>query len=317
MPRMVWAVGLPPGSFPGCCCSDGRGCRSDGCLRRPGSMNGSNAQRTSPLVDGVSDRDVAWLRSGWLSSRSHDDNVGNDPMPADGPGSRSCPGEPTHLSCALCRHSSCCLRRRPRSQPTYPGFRSRPVGRRSTWQQHWRPWCRPRNCSSQLTVAAALTTRSSTSPNKSHRLCAFSHSAHCRALTQLAKHARRLHILFLARLYNSCRTLQIVRCKRSLTYICLLSRNFLRKPAKHVLLTCLTITWFFPQSCTDLSSGTQHLRTQWLPTRGVGKSITRPGWPAYSGNASNQSPRGPRGVRSQTIAALSNTLHLGPKQQNR
>jgi len=54
------------------------------------------------------------------------------PMPADGPGSRSRLGESTHLSCDLRRHSSCCLRRRPRRQPTYPGSRSRPAGRRST-----------------------------------------------------------------------------------------------------------------------------------------------------------------------------------------
>jgi len=47
------------------------------------------------------------------------------PMPADGSGSRSRPGEPTHLSCDLRRHSSCCLRRRPRRQQTYPGSRSR------------------------------------------------------------------------------------------------------------------------------------------------------------------------------------------------
>ena len=99
-----------------------------------------------------------------------------------------------------------------------------------------------RNRSSQLTAAAALTSRSSTSPNKSHRLCAHSHSAHCRALTQLAEHARRLHTLSSARLYNSCRTLQIVLSRCSLTLVCRLSRNFLRKPAKHVLLTCLTIT---------------------------------------------------------------------------
>jgi len=78
-PRMVRAVGLPPGSFPGRCCFDGRGCRSDGRLRRPGSADDSNARRTSPLGDGDSDRDVARLRSGWLSSRSHDDSVGNDP----------------------------------------------------------------------------------------------------------------------------------------------------------------------------------------------------------------------------------------------
>ena len=80
-----------------------------------------------------------------------------------------------------------------------------------TWQQRWRPWCRSGNCSSQLTAAAALTTRSSTSPNKSHRLCAHFHSTHCRALTQLAEHVWRLHTLFLARLYNSCRTLQIAK----------------------------------------------------------------------------------------------------------
>ena len=52
--------------------------------------------------------------------------------PDAGRRSRSRPGEPTHLSCALRGHTSCCLRRRPRSQPTYPGSRSRPAGRRST-----------------------------------------------------------------------------------------------------------------------------------------------------------------------------------------
>jgi len=53
-------------------------------------------------------------------------------MPADGPGSRPRPSEPMHLPCDLRRHSGCCLRRRPPRQPTYPGSRSRPAGRRST-----------------------------------------------------------------------------------------------------------------------------------------------------------------------------------------
>ena len=64
------------------------------------------------------------------------------------------------------------------------------------------------NRSSQLTVAAALTTRNSTSPNKSLRLSALYLSAHCRALSQHAEHMRRLHTLFVARLFYSCLTLQ-------------------------------------------------------------------------------------------------------------
>jgi len=64
------------------------------------------------------------------------------------------------------------------------------------------------NRSSQLTVAAALTTRNSTSPNQSLRLSALYFSAHCRALSQHAEHMRRLHTLFVARLFYSCLTLQ-------------------------------------------------------------------------------------------------------------
>ena len=112
------------GLLPGRCGSDGRGCRSDGRLRRPGSAKRSNARRTSPHGDG--DSDVAQLRSGWLSSRSNDDSVGTTPLPADGPSSRPRFGEP------IVRHSSCCLRRRPRRQPTCLGSQSRPAGRRST-----------------------------------------------------------------------------------------------------------------------------------------------------------------------------------------
>jgi len=209
---MVRAVGLPPGSFPGRCCSDGRGYRSDGRLRRPGSANGSNAPRTSTLGDGVSDRDVARLRSGWISSRSHDDSVGNDPDA----------GRLSRFPVSSRRTDAPLLRSPHTLQllPTTATSKSADVPRLSvssggptqhpafTWQQRWRPWCRPRNRSSQLTAAAALTMRDSTSPNKSHRLCAHSHSAHCRALTQLAEHVRRLHTLTSARLYHSCRTLQ-------------------------------------------------------------------------------------------------------------
>ena len=144
--RMVWAVCLFSGLLPGRSGSDGRECRSEGRLRRPGSAKRSNAQRTFPHDDS----DVAWLRSGWLSSRSTDDSVGTIPLPADGPGSRPRLGEP------VVRHLSCCLRRRPCV-----------LGATANW-----------NRSSQLTVAAALTMRSSTSPNKSLRLSALTLSAH-------------------------------------------------------------------------------------------------------------------------------------------
>ena len=130
-PRLPYASnGLGGGSLSGllsgCCGYDGRGCRSDGRLRRPGSVTSSNAQRTSPHDDSDSDRDVARLRSGCLSSRPYNDSVSTTPIPADSPGSRPRLGEP------IARHSSCCLRRRPRRQPTYLGSRSCPAGRRST-----------------------------------------------------------------------------------------------------------------------------------------------------------------------------------------
>ena len=47
------------------------------------------------------------------------------PLQANGPGSGSSSGP-------IGTHSYCCLRRRPRRQPTYPGSRSRPASRRST-----------------------------------------------------------------------------------------------------------------------------------------------------------------------------------------
>jgi len=67
--RMDWAVGLFPGSFP-----DVRIRRTRMPVGRtsPSTRLGerSNAQRTSPHGDGDSDRDVAQLCSGCLSSRS-------------------------------------------------------------------------------------------------------------------------------------------------------------------------------------------------------------------------------------------------------
>jgi len=69
--------------------------------------------------------DVPQPRSGWLSSRSTDDSVNTTPLQADGPGSGSSRGP-------IGTHSCCCLRRRPRRQPTYSGSRSRPASRRNT-----------------------------------------------------------------------------------------------------------------------------------------------------------------------------------------
>ena len=160
---------------------------------------GSNAQRTSPHGDGDSNRDVARLRSGCLSSGPYNVSVSTTPIPADGPGSRPRLGEP------IVRHSSCCLRRRPRRQPTYLGSRSRPAGRRSTLRSPGNSELEPQFPADSGT---ALTTRSSTSPNKSLRLSALYLSAHCRTLSQHAEHMRRLHTLFVARLFYSCLTLQ-------------------------------------------------------------------------------------------------------------
>ena len=55
-------------------------------------------------------------RSGWLSSRFTNDSVVTSPQQADGPGSGSSRGP-------IGTHSRCCLQRRPRRQPTYPGSR--------------------------------------------------------------------------------------------------------------------------------------------------------------------------------------------------
>ena len=98
--------GSPSGLLPGRCCSDGRGCRSDGRLRRPGSTNGSNAQRTSLSATATATSpDCAPADSPAAPTTT---TSATTPMPADGPSSRSRPGEPTHLSCALRTHSSCC-----------------------------------------------------------------------------------------------------------------------------------------------------------------------------------------------------------------
>ena len=142
-----------------------------------------------------------------------DDSVDTTPMPADGPGPRSRLGGP------IVSHSGCCLRRRPRRQPTYLGSRSRPAGRRSTLRS---PATANWNRSSQLTAAAALTMRSSISPTKVTRT-QRSHSQ--RTLSSLI-----FTSLLLARLSHSYRTCKNVRSQRNLTLICRLSRNFFASP---------------------------------------------------------------------------------------
>ena len=96
MPQMVRAVGLPPGSFPGRCCFDPvrRTTRTPG-----GRFLSATASATATSPDcAPADSPAAPTTTASATT----------PMPADGPGSRSRPGEPTHLSCDLRTHSSCC-----------------------------------------------------------------------------------------------------------------------------------------------------------------------------------------------------------------
>ena len=123
----------------------------------PSTGHGETTERRAdvPLGDGDRDRDVAHSRSDWLSSRSSTTASTRlhcrptVPVPV-------CPADPIDT------HSCCCLRRRPRRQPTYPG--SRLVRRADAapcvplTTAHW-------NRSSQQPAAAALTMRSSTSPH--------------------------------------------------------------------------------------------------------------------------------------------------------
>jgi len=104
-----------------------------------------------------------------------DDSVDATPLQADGPGSGSSRGP-------IGTHSCCCLRRRPRRQPTYPGSRSRPASRRSTLRS---------SSNSALEPQFPTASGGSTDDAKLHfasqsiRLCAITLSAHCRVLTQL------------------------------------------------------------------------------------------------------------------------------------
>jgi len=154
-PRMDWAAGLFPGSFP-----DVRIRRTRMPVGRtsPSTRLGGQYKRPAdvPVGDSDRDRDVAQPRSGWLSSRS--------PTTASTRLQRR-PTVPVPVSSRgpIGSHSCCCLRWRRRRQPTYHGCRSRPAGRCSTLcslaTANW-------NRSSQQTAAAALTMRSSTSPTK-------------------------------------------------------------------------------------------------------------------------------------------------------
>jgi len=123
---MDWAAGLFPGFFPDVAVRRTRmPVRRTSPSTRHSEMTESPADVPLGDGDGDSDRDVAQPRSGWLSSRSTDDSVNTTPLQADGPGSGSSRGP-------IGTHSCCCLRRRPRRQPTYPGSRSRPASRHST-----------------------------------------------------------------------------------------------------------------------------------------------------------------------------------------
>jgi len=131
-PQMVRAVGLPPGSFPDVAVpTDADAGRTD--------VSVDPVRRTARTPGGRFLSVMATVTATSLECSPADSPAAltttasaTTPMPADGPGSQSRPGEPTHLSCDLRTHSSCCLRRRPRRQQTYPGSRSRPAGRRST-----------------------------------------------------------------------------------------------------------------------------------------------------------------------------------------
>jgi len=133
--------------------SDGRGCRSNGRLRRPGTAKRPNAPltllsatataTTTPLTHAPAGSPAAPRRPRRLNStagrRSRfrvrpadrpaisnhapavspaapDDSVVTSPTQAVGPGSGS-------SRRPIGSHSCCCLRRRPRCQPTFPGSR--------------------------------------------------------------------------------------------------------------------------------------------------------------------------------------------------
>ena len=131
-PGIVRAVGLPPGSFPDVAApTDADAGRTnvsvDPARRTARTPSGRPLSVTATTT--ATSPDCAPVDSPAAPTTTASATT---PIPADGPGSRSRLSEPTHLSCGLRRHSSCCLRRRPRSQSTYPGSRSRPSGRRST-----------------------------------------------------------------------------------------------------------------------------------------------------------------------------------------
>ena len=144
----------------------------------PSTRHGETTERRAdvPLGDGDSDRDGAQPRSGWLSSCSTDDSVDTTPLQADGPGSGSSRGP-------IDTHSCCCLRRRPRCQPTYPDSRL------------------VRRANAALCVLLATVPAGTAVPSnqrrqhsrceaplrltQSRRLRAITLSAHCRALTPL------------------------------------------------------------------------------------------------------------------------------------
>ena len=155
--------------------------------------------------------------------------------------------------------------------PDVPRFRTSPVDRRSSpadsCQQRWRTRYRPPYRSSCSSPANWLTKQCRQQPSTSS-----TSEAHLRTVRHTAKTSRS-HSVTLEPLHstnvtktlrrttaaelqivsgstnsqNSCRSLQHMRLKRSIRFVSL-EISFAR-PLKHVLLTCLTITWFNRQSC--------------------------------------------------------------------
>ena len=208
----------------------------------PSTRHGEMTERPAdvPLGDGDSDRDVAQPRSGWLCSRSrrqrrHVSNAGR----------RS-----RFRFVPIGSHSCCCLRRRPRRQPTYPSSRSRPASRHNTLRSPGNSTLEP-----QFPAASGGSTHDAKLQlaSQSRRLRAITLSAHCRALTQLnftpldfstpLPHTAK-YVLSLARSTLNCR----------------LSRNFFASPLK----TCASHVSTQSPDLTDSHKAdlSGHARTQ-------------------------------------------------------
>ena len=152
---MVWAVGLfLSGLLPGPCGSNGRGCRSDGRLRRPGSSKRSNAPRTFlPATATAASLDCAPADSPAAPTTTASAQLRYRPtVPV--------PVRPANRSSdtpAVASDGDLDVSRRTLAPGLVRRADAAPCVLRATAN---------RNRSFQLTSAATLTMRSSTSPNK-------------------------------------------------------------------------------------------------------------------------------------------------------